>query len=124
MSFIPSENTKKEIDSFFIVLAIIAFLFIGLIVEEAIYSHSRPEHLIRVEYTVYSNPVRHESGVYRIKGEDFKVSQYVKYSKYAFGGNTVSIQDGHPHLTFIGRQSVCIYIGMHDVKVNKITVIK
>lgn len=124
MSFIPSENTKKEIDGFFIVLAIIVFLFVGLIIEGDIYSLSRPEHKIRVEYTVYDNPVRHESGVYHIKGEDFKVRQYVKYSKYAFGGNIVLIQDGHPHMTYIGKQSICIYNGMNDVKVNKITVIE
>ena len=74
MSLILTENAQKEIDRFFVVLAIIAFLFIGLIVEEEIYSHSRPEHLIRVEYTVYSNPVRHESGVYRVKPPTTKVT--------------------------------------------------
>jgi hypothetical protein len=94
--------------------------FFGWIVGSVVYSVNRPEHLVRVSYTIYSNPVRNESGTYKIKGEDFVSSIYSQN-----GTVQLRVEDGHKNAGIsTAKQSVIVYNGTNDVKVNKIEVIK
>lgn len=104
---------------FAICLLLVVLGFITFIGYNIVYSVTRPEHRVRVTYTIYSNPPRQETGVYKICGSNF-VSSVVPQN----GAVYLYIRDGKRKAMTSGEQSVCIYSGLNDAKVNKIEIIE
>lgn len=97
-----------------------------MIITQVIHYNCEPEHKVYIEWTVYgcSTP-RHYHGTYDMVGEEFKIyDHFVSAGKYQGSYRIVSIVDKNNWGAYIGKQSVCIYVGMNDVEVNKIKIIE
>ncbi len=103
-----------------IVLLFVSF-FAGCWIEAA----NKPEHKVRVEYVIYRDGKPYEkSGVYSVKGENFKSRIYTRTQRYGNGPNVFEVIDADAVFGYFGKQCVCVYTGYNDVECKKITVIE
>lgn len=97
------------------------------IIGEVIHYNCEKDSKVYVEWTVYNNngTCRTYSGTYDMKGTEFGVQNYWQ-SAGRYGGSyrVVNIVDKNTLGSYINKQSVCIYTGMNDVKVNTIKVLE
>jgi len=112
---------------FVITISILLSVMPIWIIAEVIHYNCEKNSKVYVEWTVYNGngTCRNYSGTYDMKGTEFSVHNYWQSAgKYHGSYRVVSIIDNDAWGSYINRQSVCIYTGMNDVKVNTIKVLE
>jgi len=96
------------------------------IIAQIIHYNSEPRHKIYVEWVVYdSGTTRTCHGTYEIAGEQYGIrDEWHSTGKHGGAYRAVSIIDKDNWGSYIEKQSVCIYTGLHDVQVTKIEIVE
>lgn len=109
-----------------LILVFLVSLLPGWIVAGIIHYNLEPRHKIYVEWTVYDGPSeRTFHGTYDIVGDRYGIlNTWHSTGKHGGSYRAVSIIDKDNWGAYISKQSVCIYTGLNDVKVNKIEIVE
>lgn len=111
---------------FWIILGLVISIVPIWIIASIIHYNLEPRHKIYVEWTVYDGATeRRWNGTYTIAGESYWIENtWKRTGKYGGAYRAVSIVDKNTWGARFNEQIVCIYTGLHDVKVNKIEIIE